>query len=287
MFCCARVRVRQRRAGVLPRRARAAGDGRRAAPAPRCWRSCAATAGATAATSCTSASRSCSSASPPPRPSSTPPSSGSRPASRRASAPTRSATCARPRRSRPSTTRRTPARRSAWAPCSTCPRTGATSPRSSRARASTPLQEPGQGSVGSLIGGQPVSHVSMDAGVTRDVWTRDRSPTSKRPPLQRIVKVGNRTLPPEEAVVAIGYLARAYLQASAAGAVPLHRLAARDVDLDRRTDRLRRRPDRDLADPERGAPPRRSVPGRARRAGSHAPERVMPARPAAGAGAPR
>src|SRR5271167_417340 len=32
-------------------------------------------------------------------------------------------------------------------------------------------QEASQGTVGSLIGGQPVSHVSMDAGLTRDVWS--------------------------------------------------------------------------------------------------------------------
>jgi cytochrome c-type biogenesis protein CcmF len=72
-------------------------------------------------------------------------------------------------------------------------------------------EEPSQGSVGSLIGGQPVSHVSMDAGVTRDVWTAI-APDIETPALQRIVKVGNRTLPPAEAGVAIGYLARAYLK---------------------------------------------------------------------------
>ena len=32
-----------------------------------------------------------------------------------------------------------------------------------------------RGRSGSLIGGQPVSHVAMSAGVTRDVWTRDRA----------------------------------------------------------------------------------------------------------------
>jgi cytochrome c-type biogenesis protein CcmF len=72
-------------------------------------------------------------------------------------------------------------------------------------------QEQGQGSVGSLIGGQPVSHVSMDAGVTRDVWSAIQ-PNIEAPALQRIVKIGNRTLPPEEAVLAIGYLAREYLR---------------------------------------------------------------------------
>src|SRR5271166_844403 len=72
-------------------------------------------------------------------------------------------------------------------------------------------EEPSQGSVGSLIGGQPVSHVSVNAGVSRDVWTAIE-PDIEAPALQRIVTVGNRTLPPEDAVVAIGYLARAYLQ---------------------------------------------------------------------------
>ncbi len=71
--------------------------------------------------------------------------------------------------------------------------------------------ESGQGSVGSLIAGQPVSHVSMDAGVSRDVWTAVE-PDIETPALRRIVQVGNRTLPPEDAVVAIGYLARAYLK---------------------------------------------------------------------------
>ena len=61
--------------------------------------------------------------------------------------------------------------------------------------------------------------------------------TSRRPTLQRIVTVGNRTLPADEGVVALGVLARAYLKHPPAGAVPLHRLAAGDVDLDRRPDR--------------------------------------------------
>jgi cytochrome c-type biogenesis protein CcmF len=71
--------------------------------------------------------------------------------------------------------------------------------------------EASQGSVGSLIGGQPVSHVAMDAGITRDVWTAIQ-PDIEAGSLQRIIKIGNKTLPPEEALVAIGYLARAYLQ---------------------------------------------------------------------------
>ncbi len=72
-------------------------------------------------------------------------------------------------------------------------------------------QEPSQGMVGSLIGGQPVSHIAMDAGVTRDVWSAIE-PNIESPTLKRIVTAGNSTLPPEDALVAIGYLARAYLQ---------------------------------------------------------------------------
>jgi cytochrome c-type biogenesis protein CcmF len=70
---------------------------------------------------------------------------------------------------------------------------------------------PAQGSVGSLIGGQPVSHVSMDAGATRDVWSAI-APNIEAPQLQRIVMAGNRKLSPEEAIVAIAVLARTYLQ---------------------------------------------------------------------------
>jgi cytochrome c-type biogenesis protein CcmF len=67
-----------------------------------------------------------------------------------------------------------------------------------------------QGSVGHLIGGQGVSHISMSASLTRDVWTAV-APNISTPPLRRIVSAGNRTLAGEEALVAIAYLARAYL----------------------------------------------------------------------------
>jgi cytochrome c-type biogenesis protein CcmF len=72
-------------------------------------------------------------------------------------------------------------------------------------------QEASQGTVGSLIGGQPVSHVALDGGITRDVWTAVE-PDIEAPALQRIVKAGNATLSGEDAVVAIGYLAREYLK---------------------------------------------------------------------------
>ncbi len=72
-------------------------------------------------------------------------------------------------------------------------------------------QEASQGTVGSLIGGQPVSHVAMDPSLTRNVWTAIE-PDIETPALKRIVTAGNSTLPPEEALVAIAYLARAYLK---------------------------------------------------------------------------
>jgi cytochrome c-type biogenesis protein CcmF len=71
--------------------------------------------------------------------------------------------------------------------------------------------EPAQGTVGHLIGGQAVSHISMSAGVTRDVWTAI-APDISTPLLQRIVTIGNRTLSAEEGLVAIGVLAREYLK---------------------------------------------------------------------------
>ncbi|HTB71278.1 MAG TPA: cytochrome c-type biogenesis CcmF C-terminal domain-containing protein [Solirubrobacteraceae bacterium] len=71
--------------------------------------------------------------------------------------------------------------------------------------------EPAQGSVGHLIGGQAVSHISMSAGLTRDVWTAI-APDISTPALQRIVTIGNRTLSAEEAPIAIGVLAREYLK---------------------------------------------------------------------------
>ncbi|HEX3910261.1 MAG TPA: cytochrome c-type biogenesis CcmF C-terminal domain-containing protein [Solirubrobacteraceae bacterium] len=71
--------------------------------------------------------------------------------------------------------------------------------------------EPAQGTVGHLIGGQAVSHISMNAGLTRDVWSAI-APDISTPALQRIVNVGNRTLPADEAEVALGVLAREYLK---------------------------------------------------------------------------
>jgi cytochrome c-type biogenesis protein CcmF len=71
--------------------------------------------------------------------------------------------------------------------------------------------EASQGTVGSLVGGQAVSHVAMDASLTRNVWSAIE-PDIEAPALRRIISVGNTTLPSEDALVAIAYLARAYLK---------------------------------------------------------------------------
>ena len=51
----------------------------------------------------------------------------------------------------------------------------------------------------------------MSEGVLRDVWSAI-APNISSPALQRIVDAGNRTLTPQDAPIALGYLAREYLQ---------------------------------------------------------------------------
>jgi cytochrome c-type biogenesis protein CcmF len=74
--------------------------------------------------------------------------------------------------------------------------------------------EVAQGSVGHLIGGQAVSHISMSAGLTRDVWSA-MEPNINTPALQKIIEAGNKTIPlvrPEEGLIALAYMAHAYLK---------------------------------------------------------------------------
>jgi cytochrome c-type biogenesis protein CcmF len=74
--------------------------------------------------------------------------------------------------------------------------------------------EVAQGSVGHLIAGQSVSHISMSAGLTRDVWSAIE-PDISTPALQKIIEAGNKTIPlvrPDEGLIAIAYMAHAYLQ---------------------------------------------------------------------------
>jgi cytochrome c-type biogenesis protein CcmF len=75
--------------------------------------------------------------------------------------------------------------------------------------------DPTQGSVGHLIGGQAVSHVSMDAGVTRDVWSAV-APDINTPKLKRIMAIANKTIPlvrPDEGLIALAVLEREYMKA--------------------------------------------------------------------------
>ena len=51
----------------------------------------------------------------------------------------------------------------------------------------------------------------MSQSLTRNVWTAI-APDIETPALKRVVTTGNRTLPAEDALVAIAYLARAYLR---------------------------------------------------------------------------
>jgi cytochrome c-type biogenesis protein CcmF len=74
--------------------------------------------------------------------------------------------------------------------------------------------DPTQGSVGHFIGGTAVSHVSMDAGLSRDVWSAI-APDIATPALKHIIEVGNKTIPivrPDEGILAVAVMARAYMQ---------------------------------------------------------------------------
>jgi hypothetical protein len=54
----------------------------------------------------------------------------------------------------------------------------------------------------------------MNAGITRDVWSAI-APNIETPQLKRVVEIGNKTIPfahPEDALIAVAYLARTYLQ---------------------------------------------------------------------------
>ncbi len=74
--------------------------------------------------------------------------------------------------------------------------------------------DPSQGSVGHLIGGQAVSHVSMDAGIARDVWSAI-APDINTLRLKRIMAIANRTIPivrPDEGMIALAVMAREYMK---------------------------------------------------------------------------
>ncbi len=71
-----------------------------------------------------------------------------------------------------------------------------------------------QGSVGHLIGGEAVSHVSLSSSLARNIWSAIEPDIEARR-LQHIVQVGNKTIPmgkPADQWFVLGYLARAYLR---------------------------------------------------------------------------
>ncbi|MGH2853427.1 MAG: heme lyase CcmF/NrfE family subunit [Solirubrobacteraceae bacterium] len=75
-------------------------------------------------------------------------------------------------------------------------------------------QEESLGSVGHLIGGQPVSSVGISAGLTRDIWS-SIAPEIETPQLRRIVAIGNKTIPfsrPDEGLFVVDFLAHEYLK---------------------------------------------------------------------------
>ena len=74
--------------------------------------------------------------------------------------------------------------------------------------------EAAAGSVGHLIAGQAVSHISMSSGVARNIWSAIE-PQITAPSLQRVVEAGNRVIPmnrSDEAIFALAVLAREYLR---------------------------------------------------------------------------
>ena len=71
-----------------------------------------------------------------------------------------------------------------------------------------------EGSVGHLIGGQSVSHVTVDTTPARNIWAAV-APDIEAPHLKRIIDAGNKTIPlnkPELGMVVLAYLAREYLR---------------------------------------------------------------------------
>ena len=136
-----------------------------------------------------------------------------------------------------------------------------------------PSQDVSQGIVGRFFGGESESEVGLRAGFGRDIWTVINPNLA---PLTPIIERGNRTFRramvgimgkpggnQQQAVTQLYALrdaavdrGRAALRDLAvAGRLPLHRLAARDVDLDRRDHHVPRRPARAVAGARHRATP--------------------------------
>ena len=71
-----------------------------------------------------------------------------------------------------------------------------------------------QGSVGHLIGGQSVSHVTVDITPWRNIWAAI-APDIEAPRMKKIIEAGNKTIPldkPSDGLIVLAFLAREYLQ---------------------------------------------------------------------------
>jgi cytochrome c-type biogenesis protein CcmF len=81
------------------------------------------------------------------------------------------------------------------------------------ARGYYPTQDPSQGSVGRLIGGEPTSEVGLKAGLTRDLWTAIE-PNLER--FQPLVEKANKVVPlvrPDLGLVALAAVVENYKKA--------------------------------------------------------------------------
>ena len=190
MFALGGLRARRRRPGVLARRARAAGDGRRVGAGRARRRSCAATVAATAATSCTSGSPSCSSASPPRRPSSD--------ARDVRLSPGQSAQGRRLRRSPTSSRRRAPGATRADQPrrgAARAPRTASAAATLRTERGYFPVERRRRVRAGrrASSAGEATSEVGLKAGLTRDSVDGDPPDIV---PLQPLLDDADRRLRP-------------------------------------------------------------------------------------------
>ena len=270
--------------GVRARRAMS----RRAGAASRSSRSCGATGAATAATSCTSASRCCSSAWPPRRRSRTRATSqlGAGP-DRRRSAATTSPTCKPTGELRAAANGRL--ERIDLGAELRVARDGRHGRHAAhRASRYFPSQDPTLGPGLALLRGRGDERGRPARRPAARRLDRDRA--RHRRAARRGSREGDKVFarrrgrcPPQQRDAFLGAGARRprrarYADEPAAGHVPADRLAAGDLDLDRRADRLRRRPDRAVAGAARRARSRVTAPRYAARVGARARPRLALAR---------
>ena len=252
MFTFAAFVLAGGRAGAVARRARAARDVARLGAGGAASRSCGATGAATAATPSTSGSRCCSSAWRRRRRSRRSGWSSCGPARPSGWTATRSPTSARPR---------------GWWRRATGGSSGSTSVRGCGCGAATapaqtldtyksyfPSTDPSLGPVSRFFEGEATTEVGLRAGVRRDLWTAVAPDIGRLlPRIEQGDKVfADATELSEEdrgAFLAAGAARPQPLlhRLAAAGHVPADRVAARDLDLARRADRVRGRCDRALA----------------------------------------